>query len=256
MTLLLASVRSPEEAAIALAGGADVIDLKEPAAGALGRLPEATVHASVAAIAGRRPVSATIGDMALEPRAVLAAVREMAALGVDIVKVGIFDGDVAGMLDALAGAARDGIRLVAVLFADRAPDLALVEACAASGFHGVMLDTADKAAGPLTRHLDTATLRSFVAAARARMLLTGLAGSLGLADIAPLTALAPDYLGFRSALTRGGRAGPLSAEAVAAVRAAIAQASPRSSATATAGAASDAASASAPVAPTRLAKSR
>ena len=36
--------------------------------------------------------------------------------------------------------------------------------------------------------------------------------------------LGPDYLGFRSALTEGKRAGPLSAEAVAAVRAALAQA--------------------------------
>ena len=36
MTRLLVSVRSAEEAEIALAGGADVIDVKEPRRGALG----------------------------------------------------------------------------------------------------------------------------------------------------------------------------------------------------------------------------
>ena len=256
MTRLLASVRSAEEAAIVLAGGADFIDLKEPATGALGRLPDATIRTCVATVAGRRKVSATIGDMALEPCPVLAAVRDMAALGVDIVKVGIFDGEVAGTLETLGQAARDGIRLVAVLFADRRPNLGLVAACAVAGFHGVMLDTADKAAGPLTRHLDIETLRSFIAVARSYELLTGLAGSLRLSDIDTLVPLGPDYLGFRSALTRGERAGPLSGEAVGAVRAALAQASARSSATATAGAASAAAAAMPSGAAMRLAKSR
>jgi uncharacterized protein (UPF0264 family) len=255
MTRLLASVRSAEEAVIALAGGADFIDLKEPATGALGRLPDAIIRTCVATVAGRRPVSATIGDMALEPCPVLAAVRDMAALGVDIVKIGIFDGEVVRTLEALSQAARDGIRLVAVLFADRQPDFGLVAACAAADFHGVMLDTADKAAGPLARHLDLEILRSFVAVARSYELLTGLAGSLRLSDIDTLVPLGPDYLGFRSALTRGERAGPLSSEAVAAVRAVLAQASVRSSATATAGAAS-AAAAVPPGAAMRLAKSR
>ena len=36
---LLVSVRNAEEAAAALAGGADVIDAKDPAAGALGPVP-------------------------------------------------------------------------------------------------------------------------------------------------------------------------------------------------------------------------
>ena len=36
MTLLLASVIGPDEAAVALAYGADIIDLKDPANGALG----------------------------------------------------------------------------------------------------------------------------------------------------------------------------------------------------------------------------
>jgi uncharacterized protein (UPF0264 family) len=254
MTLLLASVRSPAEAEIALAGGADFIDLKEPEAGALGRLPDGVVRACVAAVARRRTVSATIGDVALDPQAVLRATRAMAANGLDIVKIGMFPGDTSGTIRALAGTARD-VRLVAVLFADRRPDLTLVDECADAGFHGVMLDTADKASGPLTRHLDPATLRHFVERARTRGMISGLAGSLRVADIAALAALGPDYLGFRSALTAGGRAAPLAPDAVAAVRAALDQTS-RSSATATAGAASEAAEASAAGASTSPAKSR
>ncbi|MGO8916339.1 MAG: (5-formylfuran-3-yl)methyl phosphate synthase [Stellaceae bacterium] len=235
MTRLLASVRSPAEAQAAIAGGADIIDLKEPAAGALGRLPDGMLRATLAAVAGRRPTSATIGDLPLAPAPILAAVRAMAETGVDIVKLGIFAGDAAATLAALGAATRDGIRLVAVCFADRQPDFDLIARCADAGFHGVMLDTAEKRGGPLTRHLRPAELRRFIALARARGLLAGLAGSLAAADVPALLPLAPDFLGFRSALTIGGRDAPLDAAALARLRLLIDGAA-ASSATAAAGA--------------------
>jgi dihydroneopterin aldolase len=238
MTRLLASVRTPDEARRAVAGGADIVDLKEPAQGALGRLSDATIAAIRHEVAGRRPTSATIGDLPLAPAPVLAAVRAMAATGVDIVKLGMFDGDAAATLAALGAAARDGIRLVAVLFADRAPDFSLVARCAAAGFYGVMLDTADKAAGPLTRHLAETALARFIAGAQRRGLLAGLAGSLTASDVPRLLPLRPDYLGFRSALTEGGRNAPLAAGAVARLRVLLDDAACKSSPTATAGAAS------------------
>jgi len=234
MTKLLASVRSPAEALTALAGGADIIDLKEPAAGALGRLPDAVIRATVAAVAAARPTSATLGDLALAPAPILAAARAMAATGVDIVKLGVFEGDVAATLAALGDATRTGIRLVAVCFADRRPDLDVIRRCAGAGFYGVMLDTADKRAGPLTRHLSRTELARFLDLARERGLLAGLAGSLAAADVPALLPLAPDFLGFRSALTSGGRAGPIDAAAVMRLRALIDGAA--SSATAAAGA--------------------
>lgn len=247
MTQFLASVRSGEEAATALAGGADIIDAKEPAAGALGRVASTVLAAIVREVGGRSPVSATIGDMDLAPLPVREAVEKMAARGVDIVKVGIFEGDLAGTLAALEPIAAQGIRLVAVAFADRRPDLpSLVARCAEAGFYGVMLDTAEKGAGPLTAHASLPELASFTAAARRAGLFTGLAGSLRLADVPALAALGADYLGFRSALTAGRRADALDPEAVRAIRAAIDQASalPRSIATATAGAIAAAAGAS------------
>jgi uncharacterized protein (UPF0264 family) len=232
-------VRSAAEARTALAGGADIIDAKEPGAGALGRLAPASLAAIQREVGGRCPVSATIGDMELAPLPVRAAVEEMAASGVDIVKVGIFAGDLAGTLAALGGLAAHGIRLVAVAFADHRTDLApLVTRCAGAGFYGIMLDTARKSGGPLTTHKSLQELASFTAAARLAGLLTGLAGSLRLADVPALAGLGADYLGFRSALTAGRRADALDPEAVRAIRAAIDQASTvsKSIAAATAGA--------------------
>ena len=102
MTGFLASVTSAMEASIALAGGADIIDLKDPSKGALGALPPATIREAVAAIAKRRIVSATAGDLQMEPSLVTAAVRQLAATGVDIVKVGLFPGgDISACLEAL-----------------------------------------------------------------------------------------------------------------------------------------------------------
>src|SRR4051812_39902678 len=63
---LLVSVRSPQEALAALAGGADIIDVKEPANGSLGRAEDDVIRAVVDVVAGRRPVSAAMGELVEE----------------------------------------------------------------------------------------------------------------------------------------------------------------------------------------------
>jgi dihydroneopterin aldolase len=70
-----------------------------------------------------------------------------------------------------------------------------------------MLDTAGKSAGSLLDHLHFEALGRFVATAQARGLLVGLAGSLRKEQVPSLLALAPDLLGFRGALCRGGERG-------------------------------------------------
>jgi uncharacterized protein (UPF0264 family) len=240
MTRMLASVADLGEAEQALQLGTDLIDLKDPSRGALGAWPLDRVREAAGRIAGRRPMSATIGDLPMCPPDVAEAAAAMAATDVDIVKIGFFGGgDPEGCVEALRPLARSGARLVAVMMADQDPCLALVGALARAGFWGVMLDTADKRAGGLSTHLSLAALRGFVERAQAQGLLTGLAGSLGLADIAPLAALGPDYLGFRGALCRGDRSGALDPARFDAVRAALAAAQSERvarSATATAGA--------------------
>jgi uncharacterized protein (UPF0264 family) len=63
MTLLLVSVRSVFEAAEALAGGAALIDVKEPASGSLGRADAGTTTDILRFVAGRQPVSAALGEL-------------------------------------------------------------------------------------------------------------------------------------------------------------------------------------------------
>jgi uncharacterized protein (UPF0264 family) len=222
MTGVLASVTSVAEAELVLAAGADIIDLKNPSQGALGALPDRTIRDVVAGLDGRLPMSATIGDLPMEPQPIAEAVDRVGGLGVDIVKVGLFPGgDRDGCLAALGAAAARGLRLVLVMFADQQPDFALIARARDFGLAGVMLDTADKSAGGLRTHLSDTQLAAFVSRAQAAGLLTGLAGSLAEADIPALLPLAPDYLGFRGALCRGGRAMALDAARVRAVCAAV-----------------------------------
>ena len=207
---LLASVATLGEVEEALAFGADLIDLKDPASGALGAWQPGALAAAVAAVGRRRPVSATVGDLAPEASGLAAAARRTAAAGVDMIKLGFLArADHRVLARNLAPLADEGLRLVAVLMADQNPDLHLPATLAAAGFFGVMLDTADKQAGGLRHHLAGPELAMFVREARAHRLFCGLAGSLGLADIVPLAALRPDYLGFRGALCAGDRADAL-----------------------------------------------
>ena len=68
MSELLVSVRSVEEAAIALSAGAAIIDVKEPQFGSLGRADDAVIADILNFVAGRRPVSAAMGELLKEPR--------------------------------------------------------------------------------------------------------------------------------------------------------------------------------------------
>jgi uncharacterized protein (UPF0264 family) len=222
MSGLLASVKSVAEAKIARREGADIIDLKDPESGALAVLPGPVIAATVAWARRGCVLSATAGDLPMQPALVAERVAAIATLGVDFVKIGLYpDGDPAGCLAALGGLARRGTRVVVVLFADRQPDFSWIERVAKAGLAGIMLDTADKQGGGLRRHLSDGRLGDFVRRARDRGLITGLAGSLRLADIEPLRRLAPDYLGFRGALCAGGRGGTIDAAAIRAVRRAL-----------------------------------
>ena len=201
MTAMLASVNSLAEALLAEAAGVDIIDLKQPAQGALGALEPAEVAHIVSNLQIATRVSATIGDLPMQPAVLLAAVQAMAATGVDYVKIGFFPGgDWQACIASLQAVAAQGVVMVAVLFADTQPDFAILDCLAKAGFRGVMLDTADKQAGSLTQLLNAEQCQAFVDKARNLGLFTGLAGSLRATDVAGLLTLRPDYLGFRGAL--------------------------------------------------------
>ncbi|MGE3230586.1 MAG: (5-formylfuran-3-yl)methyl phosphate synthase [Hyphomicrobium sp.] len=219
---------SEAEARLAAAHGADIIDCKDPARGALGALPHATVAHIRGAVPAHTPVSATIGDLPCEPAPVFEAARAMAATGCDIVKIGLFPGGDAKATVARLGDLAPSTALVAVIMADGPVDFDLIPALAEAGFAGVMLDTASKDGRTLRDHQPVTMLESFVETAHAVGLFAGLAGSLRLADISPLLGIGPDVLGFRGALCRASdRRGALDASQLAAVRHAIPYSSPR-----------------------------
>lgn len=211
---LLVSVREVAEAREAAAQDVDFIDLKDPAAGALGGLPPARIRQIVGALhdGGRRAtVSATIGDRAAHDLpAILAAVAEVADCGVDLVKVGV-PGCGGPAAEALIAALADcGRAVVPVLIADHGLDLGLVARAARGGFPALMADTEAKRGGSLLERLPSVTLAGFVARARSAGMPVGLAGALRLADLPALRLLAPDFAGFRSAVCAGERSDALS----------------------------------------------
>ena len=201
MSRMLASVNCLQEARIVQQAGADIIDLKQPALGALGALDTQTVHNIVHELGAENTISATIGDLPMQAELIGNAVQAMAATGVDYIKIGFFPSQSwAQVIKKLQPLTQSGLKLIAVLFADQQPDLTTIEQFAKAGFVGVMLDTMQKSGGSLTQVMPLATIQNFVVSAKQQNLKTGLAGSLRTSDIDLLLPFQPDYLGFRGAL--------------------------------------------------------
>jgi dihydroneopterin aldolase len=218
MTLMLASVLSREEAEIALAHGADIIDCKDPARGALGALPLPQVAGIVAAVDGRRPVSAVV-DLPHDVAHARRAFEEAADTGVDYVKFALpITPDGNEIIAALAPIAQR-LRIVAVFFADLGPDFDALPALARAGFHGAMLDTAHKGRGRLVDMMPVGALSDFTGRCRELGLAAGLAGALEPPDVPRLLVAGPDVLGFRGALcAHGDRRAGLDADATRLIR--------------------------------------
>ena len=219
MTGFLASVANMDEARIARGLGADFIDAEDPTAGALA--PE-TIRQIVEGIARETPVSASVYDRSTDPEITVAAVRALAATGVDYIKVGLFpEAGREACIRALAAVARQ-VKLIGVMFADHGADLALTPLMQQAGFAGAMIDTAHKHETRLLDLYAPTALMRVIEAFHAHGLLAGLAGSLELPDIPRLLPLAPDFLAFRRALCgENGRGGAIDADAVRRIRASI-----------------------------------
>lgn len=220
MTGMLASVAGLEEAVQVQAAGADIIDLKAPAIGALGALKIDAVREIVNQLDADTVISATVGDLPMQPDLVRDAVSKMWATGVDYVKIGLFPGgDWQASIAGLTPVSSAGARLIAVFFGDRDPDTKWFSELASAGFSGVMLDTQDKRSGSLRQFYDRERLDDFISKSRRYDFLCGLAGSLRDEDIEPLLELKPDYLGFRGALCfRQNRVDELDPKALLSIR--------------------------------------
>ncbi len=231
---LLVSVRDGADAAAALAGGADVIDAKDPAAGALGAVTHEALL-DIHRVVGRdRPVTAALGDATTEQ-----SIEEMAfsfaSAGAEFVKVG-FSGTtsvtrVAALIRSAARGATAGsggaCGVVAVAYADAAAEsvsfFRLMAIAASAGATGVLIDTADKRGPGLCGLIDRPTLASWARSAHAEGLLVAAAGQLTHDDLPFIREAGADIVGFRGAVCEGGRVGRVSREKVHALHALVSQ---------------------------------
>jgi len=229
---LLVSCRDAVDASAALAGGADIIDAKEPASGALGAVDLATFQHIVAAVANARPVTAALGD-AINERAIAHTAGAYARAGARLVKIG-FAGitsrsRVASLVDAArdgAAGTRAGVIATAYADADRVASLnllAMIDAAALAGATGILLDTADKRGPGLRGLMSSERLHSWISAARDARLLVALAGKLTADDFGFVNDAGADIIGVRGAACDGGRTGQIVAARVRAIRSVVAR---------------------------------
>jgi uncharacterized protein (UPF0264 family) len=225
MTQLLVSVRSAAEAETALAGGAHVIDVKEPSRGSLGRADDATLAEVVRVVAGRAPVSAALGELHES-----AGELPECAAQLRFVKWGLsrFRGAPAHhynrtlsfpelwmRMALLEQATRirwtyPACELVTVAYADAhqadAPDVERVCEFLLEMARGVLLlDTFGKDGRTLLDWLDESRLERLVERCRTAGVRVALAGSLGFQEIRALRRLRPDWFAVRGAACQGQR---------------------------------------------------
>lgn len=217
MSELLVSVRNAAEAEEALAGGAVIIDVKEPNNGSLG---PATMNARsevVRVVAGRAPVSVALGELS------------------DLIEFETDGPDIAYFKAGLAGMDRrewqrplfklhrslmsTSARLVAVGYADafRADSPSpydVLEFAIENRMAGFLIDTWEKTDDLLGLH-SVEEMTWVCRRCRDAGIRVALAGSLGAAEIAELLPAAPDYFAVRGAACVGGRQGRVTRERVA-----------------------------------------
>ncbi|MBI2803833.1 MAG: hypothetical protein HYX68_02485 [Planctomycetes bacterium] len=213
MAGLLVSVRSVAEARSALTGGAALIDVKEPAHGALGRAADETVRAIVEVVALQRPVSAALGEWSDGCHAIPDCALTYFKFG-----LAGCDRDASWRheLGSLLGA-HHSPQLVLAAYADwqcaRAPsvDEVFALACAHPG-SVLLLDTHCKDANnPLRKARPTLLdwlpipwIEDLCARSRSAGVRIALAGSLGRAEIRALLPARPDWFAVRGAVCADG----------------------------------------------------
>jgi uncharacterized protein (UPF0264 family) len=218
---LLVSVRDVDEAEAALAGGADIIDVKDPSRGPLGKADDDVIAEIVQQVNGRRPVSAALGELddwndqipiRLDP-------------GLRWVKIGLADqasrSDWRQSLNSFRYRieAQGTTGLVAVAYADwrraNAPRPDDVAGFAVSErFAGLLIDTWHKDGSTL---LDWMTLGDLIETCdhfRRVNVPIALAGALGRSLIRRLQPVRPAWFALRGSACNGGRDGRIDTERV------------------------------------------
>ncbi len=213
---LLISSADEKEAAEAVAGGADIVDVKNPLEGALGASFPWIIRSIRQIVPANVEVSCTIGDLPNLPGSVALAALGAAMTGVDYIKVGLSgaktEEDAAFLLSNAVKAAKQhnpAVKVVATGYADavRAGTISpmLIPRITERAKADVaMIDTAVKDGHGLFTFLTSEQIGRIVQDAHDRGLLVALAGSLKKEQLPRVFALKADIVGLRGAVCTDG----------------------------------------------------
>lgn len=208
---LLISPTNQDEALEAIAGGADIIDVKNPKEGPLGANFPWVIQQIRAVTPKSLEVSCTIGEAPNIPGSIALAAYGAASLDVDYIKVGLggiqTSQGVALLLanvNRAAKACNPKVQVVAAGYADykkidAVSPLEIPELASDAGVDVVMIDTAIKDGTTLFDHLTLQQLRTFITSAHDLDLRVALAGSLRKRDLPVVYSLGADIAGVRGA---------------------------------------------------------
>jgi len=208
---LLISPKNETEAVEAVAGGADIIDVKNPEEGPLGANFPWIIRRIRQVTPANIEVSCTLGEAPNRPGSMTLASLGAATTGVNYIKAGLYGvrtlEDAVYLMRGVTKAAKEynpSIKVVASGYADAnrisALDPLLVPEIARESQADIaMLDTAIKDGKTLFAFLTKSQLRCFVDAAHRYGLKAALAGSLQKEDLPTVFALGADVVGLRGA---------------------------------------------------------
>lgn len=216
MLKLLISPTDEQEALEAVAGGADIIDVKNPKEGPLGASFPWIIRQIGEAIPKTVELSCTLGDLPNLPGTAALAALGAASLGVSYVKAGLYaiktQQEAVELMKAVTKAAKSysaSVKVVCAGYADAdrvgsINPLLLPKIAKVAGCDVAMLDTAVKDGKTLFDFLSPANLKAFVDEAHECELQAALAGSLRLEHLPQLRPLGVDVIGIRGAACTNG----------------------------------------------------
>jgi uncharacterized protein (UPF0264 family) len=216
-----------QEARIALDGGADILDIKNPKEGSLGANFPWEIKAVVDLARGKIPVSATIGDLDFKPGTASLAALGAAISGAEYIKAGLLGirtGEQAmEIIAAIVRAVKEldpSKKVVASGYSDfkRAGSISpllLPLPAAKAGADVVMVDTAVKDGRPTFDFMNEESLAEFIRLGHDAGLQVALAGSIDFPHIGMIKRLNPDIIGVRGIVCGGDRKSSIKAELVA-----------------------------------------
>lgn len=215
---LLISVRNAGEAEIAVAGGCDLLDLKEPDRGSLGMVAPDVVR-DVTARSYGVPLSMALGELGdwTENAAIPSLPAELTylKLGLSGTRGGEWVSEWIRVRESFEQAGSLHPQWIAVVYADHqtagSPTPGkVISAAIETGCAGVLFDTFEKQSGSLLDHLPAGELKPLLANIRSAGLLTALAGSLRLEHLQDVLPLEPHVIAVRGAVcAHGTRTGEL-----------------------------------------------